>query len=204
MNIEVLPPYTPLVNDQAVAFFESIVTPLSTVFEYGAGKSTIWFAGHARHVTSVENNPQWFTAVCVKLDELGLDADLHLVEFDDRLRDQKALAKIYVAVIDTFPDESLDVVFVDGKARPWCIRDARAKVRPGGWLVADDITWHPVKSALHLLDGWRETRFRGVVHGAIDGLPRTNTTGFYQKPDEARQFWIDFDVISRVASEVHV
>ena len=35
----------------------------------------------------------------------------------------------------------------------------------------------------NLLDGWEMVaKFRGVVHGAADGHPRTNTTGFYRRP----------------------
>jgi len=189
MKIEVFPPYTPLVNDGALARFEAIVQPHFDVFEFGSGKSTIWFAQHCHHVVSVENNVQWFQAVRAKLDELELAADTRLVPFDASSRGQgaKEAAVEYVAVIEAFPDECFDLVFVDGQARAWCIRDARIKVKPGGWMVVDDLQFKRVKDALHLLDGWLLAgSYGGIVHGAIDGHPRRNTTGFWQKPGGRR------------------
>ncbi len=181
-KIEVLLPYEPLVNNGAKARFAAIVQPYFDVFEYGSGKSTIWFAQHCRHVVSVENDVRWFSAVRAKLDELGLVADMRLVPFDDKKRGVKDKAAEYVAVIEAFPDECFDLVFVDGKARPWCIRDARVKVKPGGWMVLDDLAHPPVKASLYMLDDWLFTgSHSGTVHGAADGLPRRNTTGFWQK-----------------------
>ena len=183
MQIEVYPPYTPLVNAQSIAFFEEIVRPHFVVFEYGSGKSTIWFAQHCDCVISVENDARWFEDVGAKLRELDLWAECWLIEFDDKQRGVKAKAEEYSAIITHYPDESFDLVYVDGKARPLCIRDARAKVKPGGWLVADDLSYNPVARALHFLDGWGCTKFRGRVDGAIDGNPRNNVTGFFRKPE---------------------
>ena len=187
MQIDVYPPYLPLVNAGAVAFFKEIVKPHFHVFEYGSGKSTVWFAQHCTRVISVENNEEWFDAVGRKLKELDLCEPAlitqYLVEFDDRNRGTKTQAEQYASIITHYPDEHFDLVYVDGKARPLCIRDARAKVKPGGWLVADDLGYNPVARALHLLDGWECTKFRGRVDGAIDGNPRNNATGFFRKSE---------------------
>ena len=187
MQIEVLPPYLPLVNAQAQARFAEIVQPGFVVFEYGSGKSTIWFAQHCERIISIENSPRWFEAVGAKLNELDLWEPVYitqyLVEFDDKQRGTKAKAEEYAAVITRYPDNRFDLVYIDGKARPLCIRDARAKVKSGGWLVADDTHWKPVKDALWLLDGWEAEYYRGRVDGAIDGNPRNNATGFFRKPE---------------------
>jgi len=185
MQIEVLPPYTPLVNDRAVAFFEEIVRPDFVVCEFGSGKSTIWFARHCASVVSIENDPRWFEAVGAKLREVDLWAECWLVEHDQADKKMMHKSREYVGIIEHYPDDHFDLVFVDGAARPWCIRDARAKIKPGGWLVADDLGYNPVARALHFLDGWECTKFRGRVDGAIDGNPRNNTTGFFRKPEDA-------------------
>jgi predicted O-methyltransferase YrrM len=44
----------------------------------------------------------------------------------------------YASAIDAFPDGSFDVVLVDGRARPACIRHGARKVRVGGWLILDN------------------------------------------------------------------
>jgi len=184
MQIDVYPPYTPLVNPLAVAFFEEIVRPDFRAIEFGSGKSTVWLARHCASVVSVENDREWFDAVGRKLRELGwAGVERYLVEHDQADKKMMHKSKEYVGVLADYPDDHFDLVYVDGAARPWCIRDGRAKVRPGGWLVADDLGYNPVASALHLLDGWECTKFSGRVDGAIDGRPRNNTTGFFQKPE---------------------
>ena len=182
IEIDVLPPYTPLVNAGAVAFFEQIVRPDFVVCEFGSGKSTIWFARHCASVVSVENDPRWFEAVGAKLRELDLCAERYLMEHNQADKKMMHKSREYVSIIDHYPDDHFDLVFVDGAARPWCIRDARAKVKPGGWLVADDLGFGYVKRALWMLDGWECTKISGRVDGAIDGKPRTGTTGFFRKP----------------------
>ena len=67
----------------------------------------------------------------------------------------------YVAAIDEQPDDSLDLVVVDGRERARCAARATAKVRPGGLLLVDDID-------------------RERYHAAVDaiGWPRRDVVGF--------------------------
>jgi predicted O-methyltransferase YrrM len=177
-TISLTPPCVPLLNDQANEFLAGIVTPQSVVFEFGSGASTIWFAEHAGVVFSVESDETWYWCVKDTLNQEGLQANIVLVPTPDKFGSQD-----YADQILTFSDETFDIVLVDGKARPHCILNGRAKVKRGGWMVLDDTTYDPVRRALHLMDeGWeRVAQFRGRVWGAIDGNPRTNTTGFWRK-----------------------
>ena len=177
-TIKLTPPYKPLLNDNAVEFLASIVQPDFVVFEFGAGASTLWFAEHAAVVFSVESDERWYWCIKDTLRDEGLQANLVLSAVCDKWSSQE-----YADRILAFSDGTFDLVFVDGKARPHCILNGRAKVRQGGWMVLDDLSYDPVRRALHLMDGWEKVaQFRGVVLGAIDGNPRTNTTGFWRKP----------------------
>ncbi|HLI94422.1 MAG TPA: hypothetical protein VKU83_12450, partial [Puia sp.] len=40
--------------------------------------------------------------------------------------------------IDVYPDSHFDVIIVDGRARPSCIKHALPKLKPGGWLLVDN------------------------------------------------------------------
>ena len=68
-------------------------------FEWGACRSTLWFARRCKHITSVEHKDlQKFNIT---------DCDLILA------RDKET----YITLIDGFKDENLDFVLVDGLYR---------------------------------------------------------------------------------------
>jgi predicted O-methyltransferase YrrM len=177
-EIKLTPPYRPLLNDEAVEFLDSIVEPGFSVFEFGSGGSTVWFAEQGCIVYSVESDEDWYRAVKDTLNGLGLLANLDYTPASNNVESLE-----YAGRILEFGDQSFDLVFVDGNARPHCIVNALPRVKVGRWMVLDDLTYNPVRRALHLLDeGWEKVaQFRGIVHGAIDGNPRTNTTGFWRK-----------------------
>src|SRR5688572_27506537 len=59
----------------AVSFLDDKLAGLS-VFEWGSGGSTLWFAERARSVVSVEHDPVWFAQGLAHLPE---NAHIHLV-----------------------------------------------------------------------------------------------------------------------------
>jgi len=170
------PPFKPLLNDKAIEFLESIVQPYWLVFEYGSGSSTMWFGERVRWIWSVESNLQWYEAIR----DIDVKCNAGITHHPATKQEE---SEKYAGLICDFMNDSFDLVFVDGDARPLCIRDARAKVKPGGWMLVDDVQWNPVKNALHLLDEWEKVATsKGLVFGSADGLPRMNTTAFYRKP----------------------
>lgn len=46
--------------------------------------------------------------------------------------------KNYASAIDVYPDEYFDVVMVDGRSRPACLKHAAPKLKKGGLLVLDN------------------------------------------------------------------
>ncbi len=68
----------------------------------------------------------------------------------------------YVDAITTFPDETFDLVVVDGRARVECGRRAMDKVTRGGMLLLDDSNrrrYQPLRDALIT---WERADFRGL------------------------------------------
>jgi predicted O-methyltransferase YrrM len=144
----------PWVTFGAIEFLGAFLTGRMRVFEYGCGGSTLYFARRALQVTSVEHDPSWHSAVGRRLAEKGLtNVELVLAEprgataadpadpdgyasDDGRCRGKSF--EDYARVIERFPDASLDVVLIDGRARPSCLKHARAKVSPGGALILDN------------------------------------------------------------------
>lgn len=134
-------PDAPWLTSMAVGILGGWLDGGDTVFEWGSGKSTTWFAEHAGHVVSVEHDPSWYAIVGDRL-ERSPQATLerYLVETTEGATD--STRNDYVAVIDLTDDETVDVVLVDGLHRDECALRAVRKVRPGGLLVIDNADWY--------------------------------------------------------------
>src|ERR1043165_4945404 len=67
----------------AIDFLEDFIKPHMSVFEYGSGGSTLFFARRAKSVWSIEDNPRWFDLVSRRVQEKGArNVTLKLHPFD--------------------------------------------------------------------------------------------------------------------------
>ncbi|MFF4687401.1 hypothetical protein [Streptomyces sp. NPDC001307] len=69
----------------------------------------------------------------------------------------------YASQIDEFPEEHFDIVLIDGRARPSCIRHATSRLKPGGMLVVDNSDRPNYRRALAEVKGYSRMSFRGAV-----------------------------------------
>ncbi len=135
----------------AIDFLEKFVKPTMSVFEYGSGGSTIFFAKRAAKVFSVEDNPKWFQWVSRRLQQQGLtNASLKLCEFN--FKDPVGFQNS--AYLHAIPDEKFDIIVVDGseewtQVRPICFEKAEARVKDGGIIVVDDSWRYPILREEH-------------------------------------------------------
>jgi hypothetical protein len=146
----------PWITFGAEEYLADFLTKEMKVFEYGCGGSTLYFAKKARHVVSIEHDTLWAATVNSKLAEHRLD---HLVDLRVYALGEHGSAPLgdpadpdsyissdfpgrslasYVQSIDDFEDATFDLVMIDGRARPACIKHAVNKVRSGGLLVVDN------------------------------------------------------------------
>lgn len=149
---------TPWITPNSLAVLDTLVKPDWHVFEWGAGGSTIYWTRKCAHVTSVEHNSEWITRVKEMFVKFGVDASkVELVYKRGLPEDQKDRFRPYADVILDYPDESFDLVFVDGEAssRGWCLTNALTKVKPGGVLLLDNSDW----LKRDLSDEWQRTDY---------------------------------------------
>jgi hypothetical protein len=136
---------------RAIQWLDSQITPQTVVFEYGSGASTLRWAKRAKQFVSVEHSPVWHQKVSAAVAREGLrNCEVRLAQPDSQAdagsidpadpeaygsRRSKDIFKRYVHQIDTFLDNSIDVVIVDGRARPTALRYSLKKIKPGGFVI---------------------------------------------------------------------
>jgi hypothetical protein len=166
----------------AIRHIKGLVSVGTSVFEYGAGGSTLFFLKRGASVVTVDHDARWIEEVAELIRQRGYrgwtsllrphvpaataasaapdDPDGY-VSSGEEFRGRSFQA--YAAAIDHFPDDSFDLVLVDGRARPSCGKHARGKVKRGGYLVVDNserdtYAWIHADLASR---GWRWRHFYG-------------------------------------------
>ena len=134
---------TPWLPYLAIDYLDNYLKPDMTVFEWGSGGSTIWFAQRVKSVISIEHNPEW----TVSLDNV----DFHLIQPEDgslgdnpsnpehyraRPIGEKNFKK-YATAIEQF-DQKFDLILIDGRARASCLYHSIDKVKNGGFIIIDN------------------------------------------------------------------
>jgi len=131
-----LHPDAPWLAPGAARQLDAWLEPHHSCFEWGAGRSTIWFSRRVAQLTSIEHDARWYERVQQMRGASRLNnVDVRLVPVSDRYESE------YIDAIRGFDDGSLDLVLVDGVSslRDRCALAAIPKVRAGGLLVIDDI-----------------------------------------------------------------
>lgn len=136
-----------------------------TVFEYGAGASTLFYASRVAKVVAVEHDAEYATSVRAKL-----PANAELWEHP--------LGPGYINAVAALR-EAPEIVSVDGRNRVACVQAARDKLAPGGVLILDDTERPEYEPACADMKahGFKRLDFWGFAPGLVT---RRCTTLFYR------------------------
>ncbi len=104
-------------------------------FEFGSGKSTIWFSKRIKHITSLEANKIWFDKVSKIIEKNNLK-NIKLICIDKEKENFKIK---YLNPLSKFDDEYFDFILVDALYRDDCTHLAIKKLKPGGFLILDNV-----------------------------------------------------------------
>jgi len=149
------------------------------IFEYGSGGSTLYFASRVQRLVSVEHNPQWYGVVqdglrrnrrqnveyLLRVPDAGSDENMRpdSREYSStRYNSRHASFLKYVQTIDEYPDESFDLVFVDGRCRNACVKHAISKLRRNGLIVLDNCERKDYEPIKHRLSRYQRREFGGL------------------------------------------
>lgn len=126
---QLLFPKAPWLTQQAIAHLQGYLNTEMMGFEWGSGRSTLWFAKRLKYLVSIEDDRTWFERVLQQVN--GLNVDYRHVATDSTCQD-------YAGQILEFPDQYFDLIVVDGSCRDLCIRNAVSKVKVNGLIVVDN------------------------------------------------------------------
>jgi hypothetical protein len=187
----------PWITFAAIDRLNTIIRPDMEVFEYGSGGSTLFWASRVRKIVSVEHDRGWFEKMRAALPpgqaqkihyllvEPQVDATFASRDFhnpDDYISSNQQYRgmnfEAYAKAIDAWPDRHFDLIVVDGRARPSCIKHAIPKLRANGWLMIDnsDRLYYLKPFSLKRPD-WKEYRYDGPV----PFMKEFSRTTLYQK-----------------------
>ena len=124
---------SPWLTKRSIEIIGQHLTPDSTGFEWGSGRSTIWFAPRVKTIHSVEHDQDWFENVSNELDSKGLhNVTLNMIPLNSRQ------GRDYVHAFDSLLQPP-DFILVDGKLRDCCALRSLILLKPGGMLIVDNI-----------------------------------------------------------------
>lgn len=135
-----------------------------SVFEFGSGNSSLFWAARARQVVSIENDAAWHALIVGK----------RPANLDLRLRESEAA---YVASI-LEDGRTYDVIVVDGAFRAECAARAARSLAPGGLIILDNSDWFVKSAAILRAAGLLQVDMKGF--GPINGYAWSTTLFFHR------------------------
>lgn len=156
----------PWITYASLSFLEPRVRSKMSVFEFGAGASTLWWAKRVRRIVSCEHDFKWLEQVRSRA-----SANVELVY---ATLDGGQYAKQILGYQNEF-----DIVVLDGRDRVTCARNTLSALTPGGVVLWDNADRQEYAEGFdYLLDrGFRRIDFVGM--GPINTYSWT-TSIFYR------------------------
>lgn len=157
----------PWLTYPAIEFLARRVRSDLSVFEYGCGMGTLWWAARTQRVVAVEHDPVWAA-------KISAEAPAHAAVLQRSLEPDDA----YVSC-PRGQGPPFDVVLIDGANRVRCVPHAIAALGPRGVIVFDNTDRAEYAPGLSELEqaGFRSVPFVGL---APMGTVKTETSVWYR------------------------
>ncbi len=145
----------------AIEYIKQLDCSDKTIFEYGSGNSTLFWAARCRRIVSTEDNPTWYEKIKA---QLPANADYQLIE--DKTGYAQSIHQ---------HSEAFDIIVVDGTHRFACAVEALKKLKEDGFIILDNSDWMEKTSKLLRDADLIEVDMSGF--GPVNGY--TWTTSFF-------------------------
>lgn len=150
-----------------IDFLQDRLNKKQTVFEFGSGNSTRYFASKCSHITSVEHDKDWYVK-------------------GENNKPQNATIQYYLLDIDgdycraaQKTKKEYDIIIIDGRDRVNCCIQSVNALTPTGIIILDDSERNKYNEARLFLqkNGFKELSFSGISPGYFY---RKATSVFYK------------------------
>jgi tRNA A58 N-methylase Trm61 len=145
----------PWVTYSFIDFIKTRLNKNLSIFEYGSGNSTLFYAKHVKNVVSVEHDEAWFNKI-VKEKAENAEMIFTALEKDGEYSQKAKLL-----------GEKFDIIIVDGRDRVNCCKHSVDALSTNGVIVLDDSEREFYNEARVFLKarGFKELSFSGISPG---------------------------------------
>ena len=126
-----LNPSDPWITNDAIRYLSQMIRPDDIGVEFGSGRSTIWLAKKLKHLTSIENDSNWYSKVKNMIADMGIEKKIKYIKQENGID--------YYNTCDLFEENSIDFCLIDGIVRDQCALRMIPKMKSCSLLVIDNI-----------------------------------------------------------------
>lgn len=159
-NYEPLPWFTyPFID-----FIKTRLKKNQTLFEFGSGNSTLFFANFVDTVISIEHNKEWYNKLYKRIPK---NVSLYLIDSTNNYSNSIKAHK------------QIDIIVIDGEHRLECIYKSIGALSKAGVIILDDSERAEYNEGINYLlnSGFRKIDFSGISPGLFY---KKLTTIFYR------------------------
>jgi hypothetical protein len=166
---------------KAIKWLNNYLKPDMIVFEYGSGASTLYLLNKVKKIISIEHDANWYNTLTTIIKEMktsNLDyiliepeiLSLNTIDVDSpdayrsgsRGYDKLDFSK-YVKLIDNYPNETFDLIIIDGRSRASCIKHSINKIKKTGVILLDNSDRGRYQKAISIyLNDFKSKHFYGI------------------------------------------
>ena len=157
----------PWVTYSFIDFIADRIQKSHTIFEFGSGNSTFYYAQRAKKVVSVEHDKAWY-------DKISATKPMNSEMIFCELQKNGDYSKMPESMGQKF-----DIIIVDGRDRVNCCFHSIGALSESGVIVLDDSERESYADAVSFFrkEGFRELSFSGISPGLFY---RKSTSIFYK------------------------
>lgn len=161
--------FLPWMNYSIIELLKERLQKDHTVFEYGSGASTMFWAKHCASVSSIEYDEKWYHLIRTHIEKLD----------NAQLRFQEVNQQYIEAISHDDSSASFDLVIVDGRKRVECAQYALPYLSTRGVLILDDSGRPHYQEAF---DSFRNAGFKALTLKGLKptGFGMDQSTIFYR------------------------
>ena len=143
----------PWITYPAIEFLGKRINSEMSVFEFGCGNSTLWFASRVKKVISVEHDKTWYEKIAPIVPE---NVTLTHIPLE--------YGGAYAKEITSYKNNKFDIIVIDGRDRVNCAVNSLQSIKKTGVIIWDNSERTEYEEGIKILldTGFRKLEFIGM------------------------------------------